>query len=124
MKIKQIVHLRSKLSKRAFSSIEKIFDKNKAQEYKEKGYTVLPKVFSAGLIDDLKNEVDKILSEANQQEIKSIFDAGHALMDKYFLDSGDNISFFLEKDAYDEKGNLKYAWKDSLNKIGHGKSII
>lgn len=25
----------------------------------------------------------------------------------------------MEKDAWDENGKLKYAWKDSLNKIGH-----
>lgn len=39
--------------------------------------------------------------------------------DDYFLDSGDRISFFFEKDAFNEKGRLKDDLFHSLNKIGH-----
>lgn len=39
--------------------------------------------------------------------------------DDYFLDSGDRISFFFEKDAFDESGQLKQDIFHSLNKIGH-----
>lgn len=94
MKIKHIAQVRifrNKQSFKTFTSIEKILDKNKAKEYQEKGYAVLPNVFNKNYIDELRNEIDNVLSEANQQEIRSIFDAGHALMDKYFLDSGDNV---------------------------------
>ncbi len=39
--------------------------------------------------------------------------------DDYFLSSGDKISFFFEKDAFDENGKLKADLFHSLNKIGH-----
>lgn len=40
--------------------------------------------------------------------------------DDYFLNSGDRISFFFEKDAFDVYGKLKGDLFHSLNKIGHG----
>jgi phytanoyl-CoA hydroxylase len=39
--------------------------------------------------------------------------------DEYFLDSGDKISFFFEKDAFDADGKIKGDLFHSLNKIGH-----
>lgn len=39
--------------------------------------------------------------------------------DEYFLESGNNISFFFEKDAFDVNGNLKQSVEKSFNKIGH-----
>lgn len=39
--------------------------------------------------------------------------------DDYFLDSGDKISFFFEKDAFDQQGRLKNELFYSLNKVGH-----
>ena len=42
--------------------------------------------------------------------------------DTYFLDSANNISFFLEEKAVDDKGELQQAKALSINKIGHGRT--
>ena len=39
--------------------------------------------------------------------------------DRYFLDSGDKVRFFFEKDSFDESGSLKMDKEKCLNKIGH-----
>ncbi len=39
--------------------------------------------------------------------------------DRYFIDSGDKIRFFLEEDAFDEHGELRQSKDQSLNKMGH-----
>ncbi len=78
-------------NKKNFTSIDKLFDAKKAEEYKEKGYVVIPKVFAGSMIDELQEEIEKIIKSANMQEIKSIFDAQHLKADKYFLDSGDRV---------------------------------
>lgn len=76
-----------------FGMIDKIFDKKKVQEYRDKGYAVLPKVFSSGYIDELKAEVESILSKVDMNEINSTFDPEHLKSDKYFIESGDKVKF-------------------------------
>jgi phytanoyl-CoA hydroxylase len=109
---------------RKFSSIEKTFSESKLREYNEKGYVMLPKVFSSDLIDELKGEVADIIRKADNSEFSSVFqgtnnEEAKQRADKYFLESGDKIRFFLEKDALDEKGQLRFPRDQALNKIGH-----
>ena len=39
--------------------------------------------------------------------------------DRYFLDSGDKVRFFFEKNSFDDDGQLKMEKEECLNKIGH-----
>jgi phytanoyl-CoA hydroxylase len=53
--------------------------------------------------------------------VRSVFSTTRQsqLDDRYFIESGDKIRFFLEDDAFDEQGQLRQAKHDSLNKMGH-----
>lgn len=79
---------------RKFSTIENIFTDAKLREYNEKGFTVLPKVFSKDYIEELKGEIRNILNGLDAKEIKTIFDTSHANNDDYFLESGDKVKVF------------------------------
>lgn len=73
------------------SGIDQIFDKTKLQDYREKGYTILPNVFSAKYLDELKQEIDSLIENADIEEIKSVFEVEKLQSDDYFIDSGDKV---------------------------------
>ena len=104
----------------SIKAIENIVTNSKIQQYKEQGFTILPNVFSKDYIEELKAEVDDIISKADLNELKTKFDTDHGSNEDYFLDSGDKIRFFLEQDALDTSGNFRFPVNKSINKIGHG----
>jgi len=92
-------------------------------KFQSDGYLVIEN-FNTSSACDLLMQRAKELAEAYQPtQDKSIFqtDQQTKTSDDYFLNSGDKIAFFFEKDAVDSIGDLKQD-KDvytSLNKIGH-----
>lgn len=71
--------------------------------------------------DSLMQRAEQLASEFTYNGYPSVFQTSEQARtsDDYFLDSGDKISFFFEKDAFDPSGNLKKDLFHSLNKIGH-----
>ncbi len=69
----------------------------------------------------LRQRALELVEEFEPGEVCSVFSttAQEQLGDKYFIESGDKIRFFLEADAFDESGALRQAKEHSLNKIGH-----
>ncbi len=54
-------------------------------------------------------------------EVATIFSTtgqDHA-QDRYFLESGDQVRFFFEQEAFDEYGRLRQSKERSINKAGH-----
>ncbi|KAJ1969147.1 hypothetical protein IWQ62_000807, partial [Dispira parvispora] len=51
-------------------------------------------------------------------------DADEHVGDQYFLESGDKIRFFFEKEAFDKQGQFVAPKEQSINKIGHALHVL
>lgn len=110
------------LTKKNFSSNFKI-DPKFVEEYNKNGYAHIKGVFSSDQIEEIKAEAQDIIKKSDVSELKSKFDTNHRNDDKYFIESGDKIRFFLEQNAFNEEGKLVHPIKESINKIGHGINL-
>jgi phytanoyl-CoA hydroxylase len=85
------------------------------------GFIILPDFNTDEACDALMARAEKLSREFDYKGHASIFQTSEQTKtsDEYFLNSGGNISFFFEKDAFDENGELRNDVFHSLNKIGH-----
>ena len=97
-----------------------------SSDFATNGYEVIENFVDSDTIAELKNEMYRLVSQFDLDEHyrqngnPSVFTAGSdQKSDKYFLESGDKIRYFLENDALGLKGELIVPKERSLNKIGH-----
>ena len=98
----------------------------KAKQLDKDGYTVIDELYDGETVDELRNEMERIISEAESIQFnnKAIFTTSKQIehlskSTDYFLDSASKISFFYEKDAFDKDGKLTGPLNTWLNKVGH-----
>ena len=98
----------------------------KTKEFERDGFTVFHEFFDHETMDQLRDEMDNIIDKAETEGMddNAIFTTSKQIENlsksvDYFLDSASKISFFYEKDAFDENGQLVGPLKTSLNKVGH-----
>lgn len=98
----------------------------KSQEFEKDGFTVLHELFEPETMDELREEMDNIITKAEKENFNdsAIFTTNKQIehLSKsvdYFLDSASKVSFFYEKDAFDAEGKLVGPLNTSLNKVGH-----
>ncbi|NDA61507.1 MAG: phytanoyl-CoA dioxygenase family protein [Chitinophagia bacterium] len=91
------------------------------EKFQKDGYLILKDLYSAEACDQLIQRAQELASNYHFEGHPTIFQTQEQsrTSDAYFLSSGDKISYFFEKDAFNENGELKNDLFHSLNKIGH-----
>jgi phytanoyl-CoA hydroxylase len=91
------------------------------EKFQEDGFLIIEGFNSIEECDELMKQAAKLSAHFDYEGHPSIFQTSEQerTSDEYFLNSGDRISFFFEKDAFDGKAQLKQDIFHSLNKIGH-----
>jgi phytanoyl-CoA hydroxylase len=90
-------------------------------DFERAGVLILRDFVSVGECDRLRRRAAELVDAFDPGEALSFFSTTQQeqLDDRYFIDSGDKIRFFLENDAFDETGRLRQSKENSLNKMGH-----
>ena len=89
--------------------------------FREAGVIVLRDFVSREACEALRRRALELVDAFDPRDVRSVFSttAEEQLADSYFIESGDKIRFFLEADAFDERGELRQSKEHSLNKMGH-----
>jgi len=89
--------------------------------FRAAGVMILRNFVSKSACDRLRRRAGELVAGFDPETVKSVFSTTKQsqLDDRYFIESGDKIRFFLEADAFGDDGRLRQAKDMSLNKMGH-----
>lgn len=89
--------------------------------FRRDGFLALEGFVNAATCDALRRRMDELLDAFDPEGVRTVFatDTQRHAQDEWFLESGDQVRFFFEPDAFDEAGNLRQAKALSVNKCGH-----
>jgi len=89
--------------------------------YDDAGVIALEDFVAGNACRRLRQRALQLVDEFDPSSVRSVFSTTveEQLDDRYFIESGDKIRFFLEAGAFDQSGRLRQSKEDSLNKMGH-----
>ena len=98
-----------------------MLDRQRIQDYRERGYLVLEGFKSAAEIAAVRDRALAIVEAFDPGNQRSIFTTREQarVTDAYFLASAERVSCFFEEEAFAADGSLRQARALSINKIGH-----
>jgi len=90
-------------------------------DYRAAGVLILEGFVSRRACDELRRRALELVDDFDPATVRSVFSTTDEaqLDDRYFIESGDRIRFFLEAEALDAKGRLVGPKTECLNKMGH-----
>ena len=91
------------------------------RDFTHAGVLILRDFVDVVACDALRSRAAELVDEFDPGSVRSVFSttSQEQLDDRYFIESGDKIRFFLERDAFGERGKLRQAKEHCLNKMGH-----
>lgn len=92
-----------------------------ATQFHADGFLIIDNFYSPEACEQLLHQRDKLIDAFNPSDHAVTFGAqsqSHAAHE-YFMESANNISFFLEEDALTEAGELVADKHQAINKLGH-----
>ena len=91
------------------------------ESYHRDGVLVIENMISSEDCQSLMQRMHQLVEQFDVDEHRSVFSAvtNEQKDDSYFLESGGEIRYFFEKDAFDEAGELVVDKQLALNKVGH-----
>lgn len=89
--------------------------------YERDGFLVVQDFVSRDECERLQRRAEELVADFDPQGVVSIFTTREQTRtsDDYFLNSGDQIRFFFEAEAFAPDGSLRQSKERSINKIGH-----
>jgi phytanoyl-CoA hydroxylase len=90
------------------------------EAFRRDGFLVVPRFVESATCEELMRRANELVAAFEPKSI-SIFTTNEQTRtsDDYFLESGDDVRFFFEEEAFGPHGNLLRAKSVSINKIGH-----
>lgn len=91
------------------------------QAWARDGFLIIEGFASLQDCADLIRRAEDLVAAFAPESVASIFSTKNqtAATDNYFLESGPEVRFFFEEEAFDEEGHLRQNKTLSINKIGH-----
>jgi phytanoyl-CoA hydroxylase len=98
-----------------------MLNEQQLEEFKANGFLVFDRLIEKPELAALRAAAHRIVSAFDITKNQTVFSAvdGDRGRDQFFIDSAENISCFLEADAFDKNGKLSRPKHECINKIGH-----